>query len=76
MMGDDELYEIYNRTVGKVRSGTKIDNGDFGTRTYNGFVKFSEDGQTAVTIAVEDAAAKAPTRTKKELVAEIKRRLA
>lgn len=74
-MTDEELYEIYNRIVGKVRSGTKLQNTDFGVSSYDGFRQYPEDGRTAVTIAADDVAYKAPTKTKKELLAEIKRRL-
>ncbi len=74
-MTGEELYEIYNRTVGRLRSGTKLTNGDYGQRTPMGLHPYEEDGKAAVTIASDDVATKAPTRTKAELVAEIKRRL-
>jgi DNA-binding response OmpR family regulator len=69
-----QLYEVYSRTVGKVRSGAKLTNGDYGHKTPSGLEPYSEDEKVAVTIAAEDVMIGIKTRTKSDLVAEVQRR--
>jgi hypothetical protein len=71
-MNDDEVYDVYVRSYGKVRSGNKIDHKDYGTSTMQGFVPYEEACKVAVSVAVDDVKAAVPLRSKKDLLARVR----
>lgn len=65
---DEDLFDIYVRTYGKVQSGTKLDTRDYGTQTMEGFVAFPTDGKAAVAMAAEDVKFKVPMRSMPDML--------
>ena len=66
MASDDDLYGLYTRVFGKVKSGTKLTNRDYAHH---------EQEKAAVTMAAGDCASGAPLRVKSKFLEELKRRL-
>lgn len=75
-MNEDELYKLYVRKFGQVKTGHKLVPGDFGSTTFEGFEPYGLEGQTAVTLAASDAQVGPHPRPRTEFVAELKRLLA
>jgi hypothetical protein len=69
---DEDLFDIYVRTYGKVQSGTKLETRDYGTQTMDGFVPFPTDGKTAVAMAAEDVKFKAPMRSMPDVLERLR----
>ncbi len=71
----NDNYAAYVRAYGKVASGAKLEDTDYGARTPKGFVAYGEDGQTAVAMAAQDVKANAPMRPKSEFETQMQRLL-
>jgi serine/threonine protein kinase len=68
----DELYDIYVRTFGQVRSGTKLEAKHFGVQTtMNGFKPFSTEGKACAALASDDVKLKVPMRGKLDVIERI-----
>ncbi|AUX37889.1 MULTISPECIES: hypothetical protein [Sorangium] len=73
-MNEQECYLIYTRIFGKVSSGTKLTDADFGATTFHeGFTPYSEEGQIAVSMAAQDVKMGAAMRSKPEFLTELHR---
>lgn len=73
MASPDELFGIYTVTFGKVKSGTKLTNGDYVHRNIRGTTPYDEEEKLAVTIACDDVKNDSPMKSKSEFLAESKR---
>lgn len=76
MATDEDLYQIYLKAYGKVRSGTKLVNNDYFHHSLNGATPFTTDENLAVTMAADDVKNKEPMRARTEFLSELKRLLA
>ena len=68
------LYDVYLKAYGKVKSGQKLDDSDYGERGAF-FEPYSEKQNTAVSIAVHDSTMGQAPRPKKDLEEEVNRLL-
>ncbi len=75
MADDGEIYGIYTRTYGLVKSGTKLTNNHYYHHSFDGGTPFNERERMAVTIAGDDAVNSRNLRTKSQLLGEIARLL-
>jgi len=69
-----EPYEIYIQKYGKIKSGTPLQDSNFGELSdpSGDFVKYDEEHKLAVTLGAQDARTRS-MRTKSEFEAEINR---
>jgi hypothetical protein len=66
-------YEIYLEKFGKVKSGAKLEDLDYGEAGFEGFVDYDEKGKTAVALAAADVKESNAMRSKAELLKELTR---
>ena len=71
----EQNYEIYVKAYGKVQSGTKLTNADYGIPSLEGLKAYDESGKMAVSLATQDVKTGKPMRSKSEFEEELKRLL-
>lgn len=74
-MNEHDPFVIYVRTYGKIASGTKLVNVDYGVVGYEGWVAYPAEGQTAISLAAQDVKIGKPMRSKVEFESELRRML-
>jgi hypothetical protein len=74
-MDMNAAYSVYVRKYGKIASGTKLTDVDYGEDNDDGFVRYDIEGQTAVAMAAQDVKLGVPMRGLAEFSADLKRKL-
>jgi hypothetical protein len=75
-MSEHDPYTVYVRTFGKITSGGKLANGDYGYTNDNGdYVAYGPEAQAAMSLAAQDVKTIAVMRPKSEVQEELRRLL-
>ena len=74
-MNEHDPYMIYMRTYGKIASGTKLTNADYGLATMDGFQAYGPEGHAAISLAAQDVKLGCGMREKSAIDEDVQRLL-